>query len=388
MSEQSRFSFTKSRLAALEPPAQGRVYHYDLGMDNLALCVTSAGSKVFYRIGRINGAPVRMKIGPFGALSVEQARTACKKLTGQIADGRDPHAERKATKAQPTLQDLFEHWMTHARAHKKPRSVKEDDRQYHFFLDDLKNRRLATITKSELQAKHVKIGKDKPYQANRMLALIRAMFNKADSIGFDGPNPTRGIKKFKERSRDRFLLPDEVPLFFQALQSESQLFQDFFMVCLLSGARRSNVASMAWPDLHLESALWRIPDSKNGLPLMVHLPVKAVEILKRRREEANGSPWVFPGGRKNPGGHLEDPKGAWKRVRSASGLGDLRLHDLRRTLGSWQAIAGTSLAIIGKSLGHKSQQATSVYARLTHEPVVKSVNAATDAILEAAGRQS
>ena len=61
------------------------------------------------------------------------------------------------------------------------------------------------------------------------------------------------------------------------------------------------------------------------------------------------------------------------------------LHDLRRTLGSWQARTDASLAVIGKSLNHKSLQATAIYARLDLDPVRQSVNTATSAMLEAAG---
>ena len=64
---------------------------------------------------------------------------------------------------------------------------------------------------------------------------------------------------------------------------------------------------------------------------------------------------------------------------------DLRIHDLRRTLGSWQAKTGASMAIIGKSLNHKTHQATAIYARLDLDPVRQSVNTATAAMMEAAG---
>jgi integrase len=68
-----------------------------------------------------------------------------------------------------------------------------------------------------------------------------------------------------------------------------------------------------------------------------------------------------------------------------SDIGDLRIHDLRRSLGSWQAISGASLAIIGNSLGHKSADATMIYARLSLDPVRASLNTATSAMLQAAG---
>ena len=78
---------------------------------------------------------------------------------------------------------------------------------------------------------------------------------------------------------------------------------------------------------------------------------------------------------------LERPKRTFRREFPAAGLPDLRLHDLRRTLGSWQAATGASLPIIGKSLGHKSLAATQIYARLDLDPVRASVNKATDAML-------
>jgi integrase len=64
-------------------------------------------------------------------------------------------------------------------------------------------------------------------------------------------------------------------------------------------------------------------------------------------------------------------------------LTDLRPHDLRRTLGSWQAALGSSLAVIGKSLNHRSLQATLIYARLEQNPVRESVERAATAMLSA-----
>ena len=62
------------------------------------------------------------------------------------------------------------------------------------------------------------------------------------------------------------------------------------------------------------------------------------------------------------------------------GLLDVRLHDLRRTFGSYQAITGASLPVIGKTLGHKSATATAVYARLHDDPVRDSMEKAAGAM--------
>ncbi len=171
--------------------------------------------------------------------------------------------------------------------------------------------------------------------------------------------------------------------------------RDYFLMLLLTGARKTSVLSMRWAEIDFEGATWRIPKTKNGSPQVVHLSAEAVMVLKARREERDGkaqatgeaaSEFVFPGEGKT--GHYAEPKRAWAGILSRAGVDDLRIHDLRRTLGSWQAKTGASLAIIGKSLGHKSQQSTAIYARLDLDPVRQSVDTATAAMLEAAGMKS
>ena len=112
------------------------------------------------------------------------------------------------------------------------------------------------------------------------------------------------------------------------------------------------------------------------------LSPESVEILQRRRAEVDGSEYVFPGCGKT--GHLVEPKTPWQHVVKRAKLNDCRMHDLRRTLGSWQAAGGASLLIIGKSLGHRSESATRVYARLAADPVRESVEKATVAMITAA----
>lgn len=136
---------------------------------------------------------------------------------------------------------------------------------------------------------------------------------------------------------------------------------------------------MAWSDLDFVRREWYIPDTKNGEPLVIQLPDAAIKILAGRPHDG---PWVFPDTGKT--GHMVSPKKAVSGLFKQAGIPDLRIHDLRRTLGSWQAMTGASLTIIGKSLGHKSVQATQIYARLSADPVRASVERAVSAITEAA----
>jgi integrase len=271
-----------------------------------------------------------------------------------------------------------------------------------------------------------------------VLTLIKAMFARAKDWGiYKGANPTDGITKYKTKSRERFIQSDEMPRFFQSLALEpNQDIRDGVLLGLFTGARNRNVLAMKWADLNLERAIWTLPDvvTKNGDPLTVPLIPEIVELLTNRKPEKMAT-YVFPGTGKS--GHMENSRSGWtrvldrdeviqlaKRIGEAGGefaysfddpehpgyarlvimlkrarakakelqidtngarLLDLRRHDLRRTLGSWQASAGASLLVIGRSLGHKSQAATVIYSRLNIDPIRQSMETATQNMLVAAG---
>jgi integrase len=377
----SRIGFTEPRILDMDAPAKGRVYVFDVKVPNLCCCVTAAGTKTYYVRYKLAGQSFRVRIGDVGKITVDAARTAAKDMMGQVARGVNPQAERREKRQEPTLGVLWQHWLEYAKGHK--RSWKGDEWLWKKYLKPWENRRLGSIKRSDVQTLHSKLGRENGiYAANRMLSLLRSMFNKSVDIGYRGENPAKGIKPFKEQSRDRFLSAEELERFFVALhQDPSADMQDVFLLALLSGARRGNVLAMRWEDVDLRLAQWRIPESvaKGGATLIIPLVPAAVELLQRRRLAGNGSPWVFPSRGKT--GHLVEVKGGWKRVLTRAGLADLRPHDLRRTLGSWQAMQGASLQVIGKSLGHQQIATTMIYSRLSLDPVRESVKRATNEIL-------
>ncbi len=387
-----KINFTQAAIDRLPAPATGRVYYADTKTPGLVLCVWDTGVKSFELYKRMGGRPTRLKIGRFPGVTVEQARKEVARMTGQLAQGDNPADARRKARGETALGELFALYLDgHAKPYK--RTWKEDQAQYGRYLARWKARKLSEVRPADVTALHAKIGRENGhYAANRMLALLSAMFNHATRLGYTGGNPAKGVKHFKEQSRDRFLRADELRAFFDALGDEKTppLWRDFFTVALLTGARRANVLSMKWADVNLMRGLWRIPEaeSKNKEPLLCVLPPQAVEILQRRSDDnaalapEDQSPYVFPG--KGKTGHVTDPKKPWKDLLKRAGIKDLRLHDLRRTLGSWQAATGASLSIIGRSLGHKNVATTAVYARLDLDPVRASVNAAADAIMAAA----
>ncbi|MFT4563805.1 MAG: integrase [Gammaproteobacteria bacterium] len=206
------------------------------------------------------------------------------------------------------------------------------------------------------------------------------MFNRANYWGYyERENPAKHIDYFTEHSRKRFLHPDEMPRFLLALSESPAEFRDFVLVGLLTGARKSNVLAMRWTDVNFERATWEIPTTKNGDPHVVPLVPEAIEVLRHRRRPPDSN-WVFPSA--SASGHYEEPKRAWETLLNRARIEDLRIHDLRRTVGSWQAALGASLPIIGSTLGHRSIHTTSIYARLSLDPVRASLESATSAMLQ------
>jgi len=381
----SKFNFIKKSLGTLRAVGGKITVYHDTTKHGLKLLVRPTGVKTFVLYRKIKGRPERITIGRFPEVTIEQARNQVDALNAKIATGVNPNEEKRGLRSEMTLYDLFNQYMErYAKVHKK--SWQEDSDQFNRYLKEWGKRKLSSIRKSHIQKLHTEIGTNKGhYAANRLLALLHTMFNRAIDWGWDNANPAHGIKKFKEKSRDRFIQSDELPKFFKALSEETSIIvRDYILLSLLTGARRSNVLAMRWDEINFNRTTWTIPMTKTGESHTLPLVPAAIDILKTRQENnTNNNPWVFPGA--GVSGHLVETKKPWKRILNKAGIKNLRIHDLRRSLGSWQAATGANLSVIGKTLAHKNVSTTAIYARLNIDPIRESMNKATDAILNAAG---
>jgi integrase len=384
----NKFNFTDNRLIRLKPNVdKKRYYFYDSKQDGLRLQITPTGTKSFqFQVWDKNRQkPVTITLGKYPSISIWQAREKASKEMVAVNCGEDVEESMRIIKNEAVFSDIFFQWLeVHAKPHKK--SWKEDERQYLLYIKKpLGKKKLSWFVRDKIRKWHSGITKMQKQRgegtisgttANRALTLLNTVFN---HMLPDSPNPCKGIKKFKEQSRDRFLQPDELKRFFEVLNTQkiSDILRSYILLSLFTGARRSNVMAMKWSCIDLKQKLWIIPgpETKNLEPLPVPLVDQAIEILKNRKKTAE-SIFVFPGIGKT--GHIVEPKKAWYNLINMAGLIDIRLHDLRRTLGSYQTIGGTSLTIVGKTLGHKSTQATQVYARLNLDPVRHSMEKAAN----------
>ncbi len=379
---------TKTLLAGLAVPAAGkRQVIYDTETPKLAMRITHTGVRAFYVVKRMGGTMVWLKLGTFPDMSCEQARREADKVLGEFAKGENPAAVKRAVKKELTFGEAFNDFLARKRKRDGSPISEKTKRDYkdllRLYLDGIEGKRLSAIERNEIKAIHARTTKKSAAQADRVVAVVSAVFTfMLAQEQFSGQNPATRIQKNPAPSRDRFLQADELTPFFKALtESTNEIMRDFFLLALLTGARRANVSAMRWADLDLTAGVWRITKTKNGTPQAVTLSPEAVTILESRK--AGSCEFVFPGEGKT--GHIVEPKKAWSTLIKAAGIENLRIHDLRRTLGSWQARTGASLPIIGKSLNHKTHQATAIYARLDLDPVRQSVNTATAAMMVAAG---
>ncbi len=378
-----RLRFTKREIEDLPIPKPGkRQDYYDTEVPKLQIRVTSGGKKTFYVQRKMAGTD-RVLIGPFPDLSVEQARKLALDVSSAIAHGGNPHQERKRIRQQLLFGELLD---TYIEQHAKVKCVAWIEIQAVFrrYLTDWRPRKLTEIKRSDVQPRLNQIAANNGHvPANHTLTYARAAINWCIQNDLThSENPFVGAKKFKTQSRERFLRPEELSAFFENVEKLNQDARDYILVSLYTGARRSNVLAMNWAEIDFDLGIWRIPHTKNGDSQTVPLTPRVLEILNERKDHAE-TEWVFPG--KGTTQHLVEPKKAWHKLLKMAGLQDLRLHDLRRTLGSYMAIGNQSLHVIGKALGHKSSAATQIYSRLTYDPIRQAVSKAQDDMLTAAG---
>ncbi len=379
--------FSKGYIEGLRVSPDGkRLYYYDTKMRGLELSVNPTGAKTFSVYKWSNGKPRRVVLGHYdglalqgiefnenplvvlgnnSALSVEHARLLAQAVMQQLSAGEKPREiKRKEQFSELTLGQLFTEYIDkYAMEHTKTWSVMQAS--FDRYLSAWKNRPVKEITRGEVQLLINKLGKTSgPTTANRTLELLKAVINKGKHWSLVmGDNPASGIAKFRLKSRSRFVSEDELPKLMAAIHAESNdSVRDYVLLSLTTGARKSNVLAMRWDQLDLQQGIWMIPDTKNGTSQTILLTKEELEILQARFASRKSFEWVFVGpGKVN---QLKDPKKGWARILKAAGIKDLHLHDLRRTLGSYMAMSGASLSVIGNTLNHKELSTTrKVYAQ-------------------------
>jgi integrase len=371
-----------------QKPGKERLQFRDDTQPGFGLRIEPNGRKSFYFYAKVAGRPTFRSLGEYPIVTVKEARAEAAKLAGQAADWKragypadqNPFQKIAAPKlpaSAPTFAQLVEAYIQN---HVKVTAARPVRAQYDVQLYSKthfaawQDRTLDSLTIQDLLAvKNACAQRGKLVAANRCVQFCRRLFKWSAGDGETGQanfwpmeNFAKRVRTFKEKARERFLQPEELVRFQAELEKEQHAdLRDFLILSLSTGARRSAVLGMRWADLDFARENWHVPQhsSKNGESYEVSLSGAAVATLGRRRKlAADSATYVFPG--VGQSGHLLDLKKAWQAFRRRAQIPDVHVHDLRRTCGSYLAMSGASLPIIGKALGHRSTASTAIYSRL------------------------
>lgn len=454
---------TKKKIERVSAPARGETILWDSEVRGLGVRVLPSGQRKFIvraRVGRgRKAAVIKPTIGDFGTLSLEAARTRARKIVATAKEGIDPIAEERAQGL--TLNALAHDYLeNHAKLHK--RSWRGDKRILDLWiLPELGTRLVASVTPIDCERLYKKVLTAQTprrtkywkspkgewvYAANRMVALLSKLFNRAIRDEIRPDNPCRGLQKKKEHRRERFLTMDElvrVARYLDSMRDEARndianagrpgawrltpisMSADAIHLMILTGARRGEVFAATWGQFRLEdpsSALWIKPHSltKTAMEHKVTLSREAVRLLLEIREarvltlrkgrELAADDVLFPKAtlaeelgyrippslpaaiapkekqaQRNGPSYFKDFRRYWGRLVKDCQLIGVRPHDLRHSFASIAVSRGASLQMIGALLGHTQPGTTQRYAHLYHDPL-RIVVGGVGEIFEAARR--
>src|SRR6266478_1242610 len=300
-----------SKLQNLKPPAAGVAELWDETCRGLCLRVFPSSKATWtYRYRpRDGGSRRRVRLGEYPSIGLTEARKRADRERGDVANGADPQAERKLKRNAPTLADVIERYLTEAiEGKKKPGTV----RLYKNYLRNLlgtslTGKKAAVVTRGDVGAVHREIGARAPVAANRAIVALSGVYSFAGRHGLvpEGFNPARGVEKFREHTRERYLSAEELGRLGATLrlaeinglpwpdgpatskherksENRKTVFHRHlvaaFHLLLFTGCRLNEILRLKWAEVDVQRGLLLLPDSKTGKKAVV-LNAPALQIL-------------------------------------------------------------------------------------------------------------
>lgn len=370
------------------PPHPTKVDYWKKGVTRFGLRVSWSSHKSWVYQYRFRLRTRRITFGSYPEMKLAEANARAEQARRAIADGRDPAGEKFDNDHAKTFADLSKEYIERHAVPKK-KTWKEDQRIIdRDLLPGWKHLKPSEITRSHVRAVVEAVyDRGAHVHANRVLALIRKIFNFSIEREWLEHNPAHQVKPpgGKERPRDRVLNDDEIRDVWVAIEAEEPSIRAVFKLRFLTAQRGGEVLSMRWEDVDLDAGWWTIPAdrAKNGLSHRVPLSPQALAILKdlrewqakrlpeinegrakKHQEPKDASEWLFPSPRNEaPVAWVQK---ATKRIRDASHV-EFRPHDLRRTAASRMTSTGTPRLVVSKILNHVEQGVTAVYDRHSYD---------------------
>lgn len=292
---------------------------------------------------RIRGEDHWFTIGPHGApWTPDTARQEAKRMLGEIAAGKNLAAIREQQRSVLSFADVVDRFLEEHGKKVEQRTLTDYERLLRrHAVPALGNRPMDAIDRASVAKLHHSLAAT-PRQANLLLSVLSKMMGWATKRGLfpSESNPCRGIDRYKENKRERFLSAAELSRLGEALREAEQDNEmspysvAAIRLLLLTGARRSEILTLKWDYVDLDNRQLRLPRSKTG-PKSIYLTTAVAHTLQSL-PRVHGNPFVIVGER--PGAHLINLQKPWRRIRDRAGFHDARLHDLRHSYASVGAV--------------------------------------------------
>jgi integrase len=355
---------TKTLIDALPTPQSDAVY-WDAALPGFGVKVTPKGRKVFivlYRTGGAGSKLCKYTIGPYGRVTLHQARVAAQKVFAARLDGRDPAAEKREKKRRVVadrVEDLLEAFIDQRLS--QNRSGAEIGRLLRRDMGKAwAGRSIHEIGKRDVVELISAIEqRGAPVAANKTLKSIKTFLRWCVGRAILDQSPAEGVPlPAKEVARDRVLSDDELARVILTARQINDRYGGIVELLALTGQRREEVARLAWEELDLTRRVWTIPKSrtKNAKPHVVQLSDQSIAVLKRVEKQG---PHVFAVHGAKP---FQNFAVAKRKLDELSKVSGWRLHDLRRTCVSGMARLEISPHIADKILNHQSGTISGVAA--------------------------
>ena len=419
---------TKRAIDAFRHPGgSGRAVLWDAEVPGLGVrAYPGSATKTFILSYRTGGRKRLMKIGRYGALTLDQARNEARDALALVRKKTDPMEERRRSGDDKSFGALWDKYIENAKGHK--RSWDQDQRRLNDAIPrSWRSREAAAISAFDIAGVLKPLGNRAPYAHNRLLEILKRIFNLAKRADWGfldrlDQNPAADIDKFSEQKRKRFVCPDELPFLAAAIDREDSIYlRGLFWCLLLTGARKGELLNARRDQIDWTRRKLRLLETKAGEEQELTLSAAALAIMQSL-PAVEGNPYLFPSpvGKGKPIGNVAHP---WGRIREratiaywdetgdlvgklrerlgrdptvaecrakdaelSAGLTDLRVHDLRRSTGSWMTADGIDLNVIKTGLRHADIATTLTYARLGQDADREAFERHGQRIMEAAGK--